>query len=121
MPDDQLHSLSEPFFRPDSARTRSAGVGLGLTLCRLVAQAHGGTLEISNARPGLRWSRCLLSWLPGSSWLVLRVVSRLTFLRLLACFLVRVAVSRLAHPCSGAERSTATPTRSDPTARQTDR
>lgn len=51
----QLHSLSEPFFRPDSARTRSAGgVGLGLTLCRLVAQAHGGTLEISNARPGLR-------------------------------------------------------------------
>lgn len=55
VPDDQLHSLSEPFFRPDSARTRSAGgVGLGLTLCRLVAQAHGGTLDISNARPGLR-------------------------------------------------------------------
>ena len=27
---------------------------LGLTLCRLVAQAHGGTMEISNARPGLR-------------------------------------------------------------------
>ena len=55
VPDDLLHSLSEPFFRPDSARTRSAGgVGLGLTLCRLVAQAHGGTLEISNARPGLR-------------------------------------------------------------------
>ena len=37
------------------SRTRSAGgVGLGLYLCRLVAQAHGGTLSLSNAQPGLR-------------------------------------------------------------------
>jgi signal transduction histidine kinase len=28
-------------------------VGLGLHLCRLVAQAHGGTLELRNANPGL--------------------------------------------------------------------
>jgi signal transduction histidine kinase len=28
-------------------------VGLGLNLCRLVAQAHGGTLRIRNAQPGL--------------------------------------------------------------------
>jgi signal transduction histidine kinase len=54
VPDDQLARLAEPFYRPDSARTRSAGgVGLGLTLCRLVAQAHGGTFVLRNAAPGL--------------------------------------------------------------------
>jgi signal transduction histidine kinase len=51
----QLQHLAEPFYRADSARTRSAGgVGLGLTLCRLVAQAHGGELLIERADPGLR-------------------------------------------------------------------
>jgi signal transduction histidine kinase len=50
-----LPRLSEAFYRPDSARQRSTGgVGLGLYLCRLVAQAHGGSLQIDNARPGLR-------------------------------------------------------------------
>ncbi len=54
VPDDQLPHLAQPFFRPDTARTRSAGgVGLGLYLCRLVAQAHGGALTVRNARPGL--------------------------------------------------------------------
>ena len=51
---DQLQKLGQPFYRPDAARTRdSGGVGLGLTLCRLVAQAHGGSLHIRNAQPGL--------------------------------------------------------------------
>ena len=55
VPEDQLAQLAQAFYRPDSARTRSAGgVGLGLYLCRLVAQAHGGRLSISNAQPGLR-------------------------------------------------------------------
>ena len=50
-----LPRLSEAFYRPDAARQRSTGgVGLGLYLCRLVAQAHGGTLQIENAQPGLR-------------------------------------------------------------------
>jgi signal transduction histidine kinase len=54
VPDDQLPQLAQPFFRPDTARTRAAGgVGLGLYLCRLVAQAHGGTFAVRNARPGL--------------------------------------------------------------------
>jgi signal transduction histidine kinase len=52
--DKQLGRLGEAFHRPDAARTRSAGgVGLGLHLCRQVAQAHGGQLRIRNARPGL--------------------------------------------------------------------
>ncbi|MCW5661628.1 MAG: HAMP domain-containing protein [Burkholderiaceae bacterium] len=51
---EQLQRLAEPFYRPDSARTRaSGGVGLGLYLCRLVAQAHGGELRIRRAEPGL--------------------------------------------------------------------
>ena len=53
--DAQLQRLAEPFYRPDDARTRAAGgVGLGLTLCRLVAQAHGGDLSLQQAHPGLR-------------------------------------------------------------------
>ena len=51
---DALPHLAEPFYRPDSARGRSAGgVGLGLYLCKLVAQAHGGSLALHNAQPGL--------------------------------------------------------------------
>lgn len=54
VPEAQLQQLAEAFYRPDSARTRTAGgVGLGLYLCRLVVQAHGGTLTLRNAAPGL--------------------------------------------------------------------
>jgi signal transduction histidine kinase len=54
VPDDQIGQLAQAFYRPDSARTRSAGgVGLGLYLCRLVAQAHGGSFKVANAQPGL--------------------------------------------------------------------
>jgi len=57
VPEEQLAQLAQAFYRPDSARTRaSGGVGLGLYLCRLVAQAHGGHMQISNALPGLRVS-----------------------------------------------------------------
>ena len=51
---DALARMGEPFFRADAARERATGgVGLGLYLCKLVAQAHGGTLEFRNAEPGL--------------------------------------------------------------------
>ncbi len=54
VPEDQLPHLAQAFFRPDSARSRNAGgVGLDLYLCRLVAQAHGGTFAVRNAKPGL--------------------------------------------------------------------
>ena len=50
----QLQQLGGAFYRADAARTRSTGgVGLGLYLCRLVAEAHGGSLAIRNALPGL--------------------------------------------------------------------
>jgi len=61
-PEEQLSKLAEPFHRPDAARSRHAGgVGLGLYLCRLVAQAHGGRLALENAHPGLR----VRAWLPS--------------------------------------------------------
>lgn len=54
VPPEHLPHLTEAFYRADSARQRATGgVGLGLYLCRLVVQAHGGTLEIRNAEPGL--------------------------------------------------------------------
>jgi signal transduction histidine kinase len=57
---EQLQRLGEPFYRPDAARSRSAGgVGLGLYLCRLVASSHGGRLSLRNAVPGLEASLTL--------------------------------------------------------------
>ena len=54
VPDDQLPHLAQPFYRPDTARTREGGgVGLGLYLCKLVALAHGGSFAVRNAQPGL--------------------------------------------------------------------
>jgi len=52
--DAELAHLTEAFYRTDSARLRSTGgVGLGLHLCALIAQAHGGQLTLRNAMPGL--------------------------------------------------------------------
>jgi len=65
VPQDQLSRLGEPFHRPDAARTRSAGgVGLGLHLCRQVAQAHGGELRLRNAQPGLEVA---MVWRPAAA------------------------------------------------------
>ena len=54
MEESQLQHAAEAFYRADAARLRSTGgVGLGLYLCKLVAEAHGGTLALRNAHPGL--------------------------------------------------------------------
>lgn len=47
--EDELGRLFEPFFRADSVRSQNTkGVGLGLSFCRRVIEAHGG--EISARR-----------------------------------------------------------------------
>jgi signal transduction histidine kinase len=52
--DDVLQQLAQPFYRPDASRGRATGgVGLGLYLSRLIAQAHGAGFAIRNASPGL--------------------------------------------------------------------
>ena len=43
----------KPFTDPRApAPGSTGGVGLGLYLCKLVAQAHGGTFDVRNAQPG---------------------------------------------------------------------
>mgnify|MGYP003305101263 CR=1 FL=1 len=46
---EQVACAFEPFYKADKSRTRAqGGAGLGLTLCRKIAQLHGGTLEIES-------------------------------------------------------------------------
>lgn len=53
IPPDKLEAVFEPFFRLDDARSRATGgYGLGLTVARSVARAHGGELTLDNARSG---------------------------------------------------------------------
>lgn len=53
---EQAEHIGEPFYRGDPSRTRdTGGTGLGLYLATLVAQAHGGTLRLTN--PGQSGAR----------------------------------------------------------------
>ena len=46
----ELQRVMEPFYRVDKARSREVGgVGLGLALCREIAQIHGATLRLESA------------------------------------------------------------------------
>ncbi len=46
---EHLSHLTEPFYRVDSSRQRkTGGYGLGLYLCRMIAEAHGGRLLIDS-------------------------------------------------------------------------
>jgi signal transduction histidine kinase len=52
IPEAELAAVLEPFVRLEASRSReTGGSGLGLTLARAAAQAHGGSLELEN-RPG---------------------------------------------------------------------
>jgi signal transduction histidine kinase len=47
IPAEHIEHLTEPFYRADPARARATGgFGLGLYLCRLIVEAHGGAIEI---------------------------------------------------------------------------
>jgi len=47
---EHLEHITEPFYRVDPSRTRATGgVGLGLYLARLIAEAHDGELHIDSA------------------------------------------------------------------------
>ena len=52
-PADFLAEAFEPFSRADAGRTRSeGGAGLGLTIVRAIAEAHGGSVAASNGPGG---------------------------------------------------------------------
>ena len=49
---EDIPRVTEPFYRPDSSRQRdTGGYGLGLYLCRLIVEAHGGQIVIES-EPG---------------------------------------------------------------------
>jgi signal transduction histidine kinase len=53
IPPEELERVFEPFHRLESSRNRdSGGTGLGLTIARDIAQAHGGTLTLHNQSAG---------------------------------------------------------------------
>ena len=49
MTKEELSCITEPFYRTDKARSRAdGGAGLGLALCKRIAESHGATLEFSS-------------------------------------------------------------------------
>ena len=47
--EEELSCVTEPFYRTDKARSRAdGGAGLGLALCKRIAESHGASLEFSS-------------------------------------------------------------------------
>ena len=65
IPPEELPHVFDRFYRVDKARTRAAGTpggaGLGLSIAKWIAQAHGGRLEVSSQ---LGKGSCFSLWLP---------------------------------------------------------
>ena len=52
IPEEELDKLTEPFYMVDKSRSRSQnGIGLGLSICKSIIQAHNGRMEFSST-PG---------------------------------------------------------------------
>jgi signal transduction histidine kinase len=49
IPASDLPGLFEPFFRVDRSRSRkTGGYGLGLSICKRIVEAHGGSITVAN-------------------------------------------------------------------------
>jgi two-component system, OmpR family, heavy metal sensor histidine kinase CusS len=63
VPEPDQARLFDRFYRVDTARSRDVeGAGLGLSLAREIARAHGGTLRLKESRSG---RTCFVLTLPG--------------------------------------------------------
>jgi two-component system, OmpR family, sensor kinase len=66
IPEDQLPLIFERFHRVDPSRT-TAGAGLGLSIARQIAEAHGGRIEVeSTPGEGSTFTLLLPKKLPGA-------------------------------------------------------
>ncbi len=53
LPDDELERAFEPFYRSETARSsEKSGSGLGLAVCRSIARAHGGDVQLRRSGEG---------------------------------------------------------------------
>ncbi len=52
IPADELEAIFDPFAQSSRTRDGAGGVGLGLTVCRKIMGAHGGSIHASNAPGG---------------------------------------------------------------------
>lgn len=49
IPEDELPFVFEPFYRVDKSRSKeTGGYGLGMSLCKKIMEAHGGSIEIES-------------------------------------------------------------------------
>jgi PAS domain S-box-containing protein len=62
IPPDELEAIFDAFVQSSRTRDGSGGTGLGLTICRGIMNAHGGSIVASNADGG---GACLTIRLPG--------------------------------------------------------
>jgi len=61
VPAESLPHLFERLYRVDASRSRNqGGAGLGLAICKNIAEAHGGTIEASPSPQGGLWIRIRL-------------------------------------------------------------
>lgn len=65
VPEDRREHIFEPFAREEELGGSSDGLGLGLALCRRVAEAHGGAVWVEDGEGGGSRFRVVLPRRPG--------------------------------------------------------